>query len=604
MPKKDYDLVHLAGLVKAERSRFAEIYDLLAQKHGGNKLMLLPYFYPPPPPGAPALLVAFVRANEEGWIDELFSELLACEAMADPSVPIQPQAQRFALQKISRPDLGFQDVELQSAGAEKAKRRVCLLTITANGRQTYGTGFLVGPQMILTSWHVIEALLDPLDPGKPSLNSEHAIAIRFDYRTGSMPLSVGVCQDWLVSSSVAHAAERGQAGNAFSTDMPSEGFESCLDYAVIRISAPVGRERGYYRLDQRRKPKIKSLVTIYQHPNGDMMQSAPGASCALWPKGIDTRLRHDANTTGGSSGGLVLDAAFEPVALHQGGITREDDSVINSAIPTSCIAMFPIQFDSVIGVDPIWSLQPSGWPVFSRVNFQNLILEGVVGKTRIVIVVGDPRSGKSFTTAILRDRLGQTEHFVVELSSRLLPTSARDMASLILAKAGVSPSDIAALPSSGDADTAPDAWVRDVLTRDLLTILKKHAGARQVWLVLDDLDVAPLPHTGSLVLIERLLNIVADDNFLRFILIGGSRYVNICPPAFTQTDQLDRIDNNDIHDTILRQRNACGTHVTDDPATQAKAIVAFATESSTSYIEQLVAAYLRIVGTGVEQAAA
>lgn len=596
----NYDLAHCAGLVVAKRARFAEIHDPLAARHGGTALKLLPYFYLPPAPGAPAFLVAFERADAEGWVDELLSALLSGEAMADP---VEPVAQHFEPQQITRPDLGFQDVGLHSAGSEKAKRRVCLLTVGRNGsKKSYGSGFLVGPQMILTSWHVIERLLDPDDSSKAAPDSREQIAIQFDHCTGASAQLLGVHQDWLVSSSPSHDAERGLGANAFSTVMAPDGFESCLDYALIRLSAPVGRERGYYRLDQRRKPEIKSSVMVYQHPNGDPLQSALGASVSLWPEGVETRLRHNANTAGGASGGLVLDAMFEPVALHQAGITLAGNGVINSAIPTACIAISCIAkpgvaFESVLGVDPIWRLERCGRPVFARIGFQELILEVVIGKTRIVIVRGEASSGKSFTTKILRDRLGQAEHSVVELSSRLAPTGAREMAIDILEKAGVGASDRATLPLPGDADTAPDAWVRDVLVRAFMALLKTHAGARQIWIVIDHLDTSPLPQTACQVFIEHLLSSVGDNDFLRFILIGGARYAKVCPLLYLQYDDTQPAHVSDVQATISRRASALGHMLADDPRTQAMAIVKLAKDGPGRYMDQLVEAYRQIVET-------
>ena len=587
MSKRDYDLVQFAGMIVAERRRFAELHDPLSARHGGQKLMVLPYLYPAPPPGSPPFLLALQCANEAGWIDELIAELLLGGAMASLAEPVR---ERFTAQGVARPELGFHDVGLQTAGGAKARRRVCMVTVTAAGKPVHGSGFLVGPQMILTSWHVIAGLLDRTDGSKAAPGSHVHLAVQFDYCTGSTPLHVGVRQDWLVAASPAHASERDPAGG-YDTNMDPEGFDCNLDFAVIRLADAVGRERGYYRLDQLHKPVIPEPVTIYQHPNGNPMQSAVGASSSLWPKGVETRLRHDANTLGGASGGLVLDQFYQPVALHQGEIKLADRTIINSAIPISCIALPEIAFDTVEGVDPIWRLRRDGRPVFGRLPFQRYIVDGGEGEVRIVVVRGEPKSGKTFSTAILREQLPQTEHMIIDLSARMVPASAREMASMILEKAGLSAAMCNSLPILADADAAREAWVRDVLIRDFKALLSNFAGTRKVWIVIDNLDDCPLPQTDTLFFIERLLDGVADEAFLRFVLIGGARYANVCPTLFLATDDTGNIGVPEVATTIRLRAIAIHDTVPADPEGLAAMVVNAARRGPGRYIESLVDAF-------------
>lgn len=592
MPKRNYDLAHFAGKMTGTHQRITDIYDPLSASHGGQKLMMAPFLYPAWP-GAPVYLPALTCANEAGWIDELLSALLAGGVMEAFKEPV-----RFEPQGIAWPELGFQDVGLQTMAGEKAKRRVCMVTANISGGKVNGTGFLVGPQMILTSWHIIEELLVCAMGAEPPCQalpgSHNQLSVQFDYCTGATPLTVGVHEDWLVAWSPSHETERGEIAS-YADDMDSTGFDCTLDYAVIRLAVAAGRERGYYLLDNVRKLRIPEPVTVYQHPNGYPLQSALGASVALWPAGVETRLRHDANTLGGTSGGLILDQSYEPIALHQGTIKRNDQPVINSAIPITCIARAGIPFNTVQGVDPIWRLQRGGYPVFSRAFFQRCILQALVGKVRVIIVRGEPKSGKSFSIAILRDRLGQTEHCVAEFSAMEAPTSARAMARLLLAKAGVDAADCDTLPDVDNADTASQAWVRDVLVKEFKALLGAYAGNRKVWIVIDDLDVAPLPQTDALFFLERLLEGVADDELLRFVLIGGTRHNSVCPPEFLETEDMEKIGAHDIARTIQLRAVAIMQDTPPDPLMLAKAVVNMARSSEGRYLDELVRAYRALV---------
>ncbi|NHZ64083.1 serine protease [Massilia genomosp. 1] len=592
MPKKDYDLAHLAGMVVAERRRFAEIHDPLSVHHGGQKLMMLPYLYPAPPQGSPPFLLALQCANEAGWIDELIAELLIGGAMK--ALP-EPVRQRFEPQAVARADLGFQDVGLQNAGGAKARRRVCMVTVAGQGKSVHGSGFLVGPQMILTSWHVIACLLDETDPGKAAADSHKKLSVQFDHCTGATACTVAVAKNWLVDSSPSHESERFQAMD-YDIDQIPAGFAGFLDYAVIRLADAVGRERGYYRLDKLAKPVVPEPVTVYQHPNGSPLQSALGASKSLWPAGVETRLHHDANTMGGTSGGLVLDQFYEPVALHQAGITLADRTILNSAIPIACIARPEIPFDTVDGVDPIWRLRRDGRPVFGRMPFQRFILSGkthssAIEDARVVIVRGEPKSGKSFSTAILREQLPPAEHVIVEVSAKVAPAGARDMAAMILDQAGLGPAIGNRLPALNEADTAVDAWVRDVLIKEFKSLLAQFAGQRKIWIVIDNLDDCPLPETDTLFFIERLLDGVADDDLLKFVLIGGARYAALCPQRYLATDDTGMIGVQEVAATIRLRSVALHDHDTSDSERLASLIVSAAQRGPGRYIDALINAY-------------
>jgi len=172
-----------------------------------------------------------------------------------------------------------------------------------------GTGFLIGPDLLLTNQHVLES----------KKHVENAVA-RFDY--------------YVDSSGVANAGRLFEFDPEFyASSSPEE-----LDYAVVRLKGQplkhlmdqepagamsmlelvrAGRHRGYLVLAPR-EILANERVNIIQHPDGDpakvvMTQNRVPVNMT------DTRVQYVADTMGGSSGSPVFDRHWNVVALHHSG---------------------------------------------------------------------------------------------------------------------------------------------------------------------------------------------------------------------------------------------------------------------------------------------
>ena len=77
-----------------------------------------------------------------------------------------------------------------------AARRICLI----DTGQSQGTGFLIGPQTVLTNWHVMVPLLDPAK-GKARPDSSGRIRCTFEALTSPSGQTYPAVDDWLVSFS-------------------------------------------------------------------------------------------------------------------------------------------------------------------------------------------------------------------------------------------------------------------------------------------------------------------------------------------------------------------------------------------------------------------
>lgn len=238
---------------------------------------------------------------------------------------------RGGLERVVR-DSGEQDLYLWTDKLLTLARRICRIRYPVATGILYGTGFLIGPDLVLTNHHVIE----PLVKGQAKRGT---VAIRFDYAEHAADRDEGVDfaldENWLVRSS-----PYSQADLAVDAGEPADDE---LDYAVIRLAKDASRslertgvERGWIDLDDISASLGEDqIVFILQHPDGEPIKQTIGLTKAGPSK---LRLRYDADTESGSSGALVVTSQLQPVALHHAG---DPDSKIkaryNQGIPLELV---------------------------------------------------------------------------------------------------------------------------------------------------------------------------------------------------------------------------------------------------------------------------
>ncbi len=172
-----------------------------------------------------------------------------------------------------------------------------------------GTGFLVGPDLVLTNYHVLK-----------SQDMLAGSVIRFDYHTNS---------DGVVSQGRVFE---------FVPDFYIGSPDKELDFALVRVKGEPLAERamqpedeglGYLELLRRGRHRGYLLVSpgliveqervnIIQHPNGDPQKVVLTQNYVLADMSAD-RVHYLADTLPGSSGSPVLNAHWEVVALHHSG---------------------------------------------------------------------------------------------------------------------------------------------------------------------------------------------------------------------------------------------------------------------------------------------
>ncbi len=223
-----------------------------------------------------------------------------------PSVPDERDLEKRVFRA------GFSDIARWRARLGQAELAVC--RIESPAWRALGTGFLVGPDLVMTNRHVVEALATQATP---------PLLVRFDFKLspdGSRLRegeTFGVARDWIVTSSPV----------------------AQLDFAVLRLAMPAGLKptggtasappRGWIT-PQWRELEPDETIFVIQHPLGETLKLASGRYDSREP----TRLRYRVDTEPGSSGSPCFTAQMELVALHRGSA----EGLANQGVPFDAIA--------------------------------------------------------------------------------------------------------------------------------------------------------------------------------------------------------------------------------------------------------------------------
>ncbi len=275
-------------------------------------------------------LIAAARAQNPTNVALL--ELAAATGLepGDPRPTGSPEGALAAvsanLERMVESQRGIADLGSFAAKIQELLHRVCAVEL---GNE-WGTGFLIGPDTVLTNHHVvaraIEGSFDPAD-----------IRLRFDFQRlrDGLTTNAGVVYE-LADRAIVHSSPPSavdlQPYDA--TKLPG-GDE--LDYAVMRTRTAVGRDipsgpietpRGWIApRGQAYEFPTDTFLMVVQHPCHAPI-SYDNADDAVMRVNTDgTRVHYRLNTLGGSSGSPVMDRALDLVALHHAGEPGGADQV-------------------------------------------------------------------------------------------------------------------------------------------------------------------------------------------------------------------------------------------------------------------------------------
>jgi hypothetical protein len=240
-------------------------------------------------------------------------------------------------QKRVRQILPLVDPRAWVAQLIKNEQRVCQIEVND---VPMGTGFLVGPDAVLTNYHVLKDEIRGESAGK-------RIKCRFDFRTMANGIpSAGTLVDlpenwaeWHLDSSppLTDAAE--QAGDPLPT-------AEQLDHALIRLNRRAGDEpiyekgpvRGWVQVPEGAPPLTTRMpIMILQHPNAQPVKLAFDTESVLSVNANRTRVRYATNTENGASGSPCFSVDWGLVALHHYGETTQKPATYNQGIPIDAV---------------------------------------------------------------------------------------------------------------------------------------------------------------------------------------------------------------------------------------------------------------------------
>lgn len=248
-------------------------------------------------------LLKFTQAH--GWTEALLRQAVA-RRPGNPMLADQRRLWCLAPEPFAGRNAGYQARVLQHSGLVsvgrwsqrqvESERPVCQIL---RGKEAVGTGFLVGPDLVMTNWHVFQAA-----PGSGNLGASQDYHACFDYRgDGANAVADEGVSVGFAANAVRDASHREE-----------------LDYVIVGLRErvgeapmPDGRQRSWLRLGTREFEAHEATVVL-QHPAGRTMEVSMGAVTGWHREGAV--FEHTAETENGSSGSPCFGADWTLLGLH------------------------------------------------------------------------------------------------------------------------------------------------------------------------------------------------------------------------------------------------------------------------------------------------
>lgn len=222
-----------------------------------------------------------------------------------------------------------------------------------------GSGVLVGPSLVLTSWHVISKA----DPGEP--------------QEPPPKLEVVLADDQKLRAKVpaAFQSECGVAEYRGNAPLRDSDVENRHDVALLELTQPAAAHLGHVSLAAPTQPRARSRVVLVHFPRGVKKVIDFGEAGKI--RNVTARRRHNVDTEDGSSGGACFNENLEFIGVHQGRFDKT-----RRFVPAELFVDDVLEFVSKdVAPTTLWSLDgtPTGPLVVGRNPF-----------FRAVAAAGDP----------------------------------------------------------------------------------------------------------------------------------------------------------------------------------------------------------------------
>jgi endonuclease G, mitochondrial len=239
----------------------------------------------------------------------LVNSAVSSSALAYPDFTWRGPKDETSLQSLWRPDPEIWDVGFLKRGLEQVNA-VCRIELPEG--TAIGTGFLIAPNYLLTSYHVIDNALTGSEPASQ-------LALRFATLTDAAGGEMAGPVLKLASNSLKQSSPTHQ-----------------LDYALLELEAGEPRLANPVRFSSGRSPTKNDSINLFHHPSGQTMKvslSSHGISGVYQEEGL---VQYVSKTAPGSSGSPCFNEDWELVAIHHaevaGALGVKCEGILFSAI--------------------------------------------------------------------------------------------------------------------------------------------------------------------------------------------------------------------------------------------------------------------------------
>lgn len=297
-----------------------------------------------------------------------FLRFVAAARASRPGNPkLARAAERFALAMATAPELervvsdsnSYLDIATYRGKLGEIEGRVCRVEVDTGSGTAYGTGFLVGADLVLTNHHVVQDVIAAAGGGTGSaggLAPTREVLMRFDYKIpwgGTQPLPGVVVR-------VIEIVDHSPYSSVDMQPRPKTGqpLADQLDYALLRLETPPGAAPfGERPIGDKAEPGAPprgaiplpagdrvfepgAPLVIVQHPDRAPMKLAIESNAILEVNANGTRVTYRTNTDPGSSGSPCFNQNLDLVALHHAGDPRHAPTYhpeFNEGIPIAAV---------------------------------------------------------------------------------------------------------------------------------------------------------------------------------------------------------------------------------------------------------------------------
>jgi len=259
-------------------------------------------------------LVAAVvlTASRDGWLTELVAAALDARPLDRDLTAIAPQFGIEITGRIEYQGLGKLstiDLEEWQQRFRLIRNQVCSIEIAGSPA---GTGFLIGPDRLLTASHVMESVLS-------GRSQPRDVVARFDVTTDTEGKAVSsgtpftLASDWMIS--VSRDDDEAGLGHALLLLREAAGDQPIGGATLERVASL----RRWIELPRSvTEPGPGDALVVVHHPRGKPLKISMNENAVRGVSPDRSRLFYDIDTEAGSSGAPCFSPDLELVAMHLG----------------------------------------------------------------------------------------------------------------------------------------------------------------------------------------------------------------------------------------------------------------------------------------------